>query len=205
MNFISRVVLSVSLLGTVAFLSGCASPKPDPSIFPTVGDGGTNQVATEVARLQVGDQVTVTLSGPPDETVPPHVETVSEQGTISMPYVGTVQAKGKTAGELEQEIQDLYVPKYYTHLNVTVITGDRVYYVNGEVKSPGRQLYVGMTTVTRAITSAGDFSDFGNHRNVWLIRGNHRLKVDCDKIFEHPERDPLVYPGDQIVVRRRLY
>ena len=47
-------------------------------------------------------------------------------------------------------------PKYYRHLTVTVNTGDRVYYVTGEVKQPGRQLYAGQMTVTKAITTAGE-------------------------------------------------
>ncbi len=39
------------------------------------------------------------------------------------------------------------------------------------VKQPGREIYVGKTTVTKAITSAGDFTDYASH-NVKLIRAN---------------------------------
>ena len=88
---------------------------------------------------------------------------------------------------MQNEIHDLYVPKYYVRLNVTVKPGDRIYYVRGEVKQPGREIYVGETTVTKAITSAGDFTDFANH-NVKLIRANGEvIKVDVDKALEDPD------------------
>jgi len=83
--------------------------------------------------------------------------------------------------------------------------GDLVYYVRGEVKSPGRQLYVGETTVTKAITSAGDFTDFASHK-ASLIRANGQIvKVNVDKALEDPTLDPQIYPGDQVVVPRRIW
>ena len=100
-----------------------------------------------------------------------HQEPIKEDGTITMPDIGHVQAAGKTAGELQNEIYNLYVPKLYRHLTVTINPGERVYYVTGEVKAPGRQLYAGQMTVTKAITTAGDFTDFANHKKVWLHAG----------------------------------
>jgi protein involved in polysaccharide export with SLBB domain len=85
-----------------------------------------------------------------------------------------------------------------------VVPGDRVYYITGEVKQPGRQLYAGQMTVTKAITTAGDFTDFANH-TVWLIRANgQRIKVNCNKALKDSSKDLQVYPNDQIVVKRRL-
>ncbi len=201
----SRIVFAGGLLVSALLLSGCASTD-DNSIFPTTNEIGTNQEPAQVARFQVGDTVTITLSGGPvDEAEAPHVESIKDDGSITMPDIGRVQAAGQTAGQLQDAIHDAYVPKYRPHITVTVTSGDRVYYVTGEVKQPGRELYVGETTVTRAITSAGDFTDFANRRSVWLIRGKHRIKVNCEDILRHPEKDPIVYPGDQIVVPRRLY
>jgi polysaccharide export outer membrane protein len=147
----------------------------------------------------------VSLSGPP-LPIEPHQESIKEDGTITMPDIGRVQAVGKTAGELQNDIYNLYVPKLYRHLTVTVNTGDRVYYVTGEVKMPGRQLYAGQMTVTKAITTAGDFTDFANHRKVWLIRANgQRIKVNCNEALRDPSKDPLVYPNDQVQVPRRIF
>lgn len=184
---------------SAVLFSGCSStPVETDPVFTQTPD------ANAVARLSVGDTVTVTLSGLLEE-LPPHTEPIKEDGTITMPDIGHVKAAGKTAGELQNEIHDLYVPKIYTHLTVAVTLGDRVYYVDGEVKQPGRELYLGETTVTRAIASAGDFTDFADRTDVWLIRGKHKMKVNCKDIFEDPSKDPLVYPGDQIIVRRKIF
>jgi polysaccharide export outer membrane protein len=199
------------LLFTGVISTGCYSSPSDPifSDNPTpplmTGSPSTGYSAAEVARFHVGDTVSVTLTGLP-ETIEPHVEPIKEDGTITMPNISHVQAAGKTAGELQNEIYNLYVPKYYHHLTVTVNTGDRVYYVTGEVKAPGRQLYAGQMTVTKAITTAGDFTDFANHKKVWLTRANgQRIKVNCNKIQAGKAEDPSVYPNDQIQVPRRIW
>jgi polysaccharide biosynthesis/export protein VpsN len=221
-------VFAVGLLVGVATLAGCQSSPIDPiftenPMSPEVSAPSapanaspaapaTNEGAArldfpnlQVARFHVGDLVSVSLTGLP-EMIEPHQEPIKEDGTITMPTIGKVQAAGKTAGELQNEIYDRYVPKYYRHLTVTVNTGDRVYFVTGEVKAPGRQLYAGQMTVTKAITTAGGFTDFASRKKVWLIRaGGQRIKVNCDKAFQDSSQDPLVYPNDQVQVPRSIF
>lgn len=181
--------------------AGCSTTDPtdvmDTPDTPNVG---------ALARLSVGDTITITLVGPPDPQTPLE-KPITDDGTITMPDVGRIQAAGKTPGQLEDAIHDKYVPAIYTHLSVTVkITGDRVYFVRGEVHSPGRLVYVGPITVSKAITSAGDFTDFANHHRVYLTRSNgKRFKLDCDKILSGEAPDPPVLPGDQIEVKRRIF
>lgn len=209
----ARAFLAAGLLSAALLISGCSSFSDEPQFTdnpvpaPLAGRQGQDNGKgnPEVARFHVGDTITVTLSGLVEE-IPPHIESIKEDGTISMPDVGKVQAAGKTAGEVQNAIHDLYVPRFYRHLNVSVTVGDRVYYVRGEVKAPGRQLYVGETTVTRAITSAGDFTDFANHRKVWLIRSNgEKIRVNVNKVLEGKEPDLPVYPGDQVYVERSIW
>ena len=199
------------LLFAGAIFTGCYSSPIDPvfSDNPTppvmTGSPLTGYTAADVPRFHVGDTVIVSLSGLPTP-IEPHQEPIKEDGTITMPDIGHVQAAGKTAGELQNEIYNLYVPKLYRHLTVTINPGERVYYVTGEVKQPGRQLYVGQMTVTKAITTAGDFTDFANHKKVWLIRANgQRIKVNCNKAIQDSSQDPQVYPNDQIQVPRRIF
>jgi polysaccharide export outer membrane protein len=202
-------LFACGLLFTGAIFTGCHASSNHPVFSATsapplmTGSPVTGYTAVaDVARFHVGDTVIVTLSGLPQD-IPVHQEPIKEDGTITMPDIGHVQAAGKTAGELQNEIYSLYVPKLYRHLTVTVAPGDRVYYVTGEVKQPGRQLYVGQMTVTKAITTAGDFTDFANHRKVWLIRANgQRIKVNCNAALKDSAKDPLVYPNDQIQVPR---
>jgi protein involved in polysaccharide export with SLBB domain len=163
----------------------------------------------DAARFHIGETVVVNFSGlSQDELLemPESTQPIKEDGTITLPYIGSVKAAGKTLGELQNDIHDAYVPKYYVRLTIAVTSDQRVFYVGGEVKTPGRELYVGATTVTQAIQSAGDFTDFANRGKVWLIRANgQRIKVNCNKALEDPSQDPPVYPNDQIQVPRRLW
>lgn len=189
-----------SLLLAALFLAGCASAPQLPPAPPISKDA-----PAEVARFHVGETVSIIFSGTPDP-LDPHEEIIKEDGEITLPLVGSIYAVGKTAGQLQAEIISRYVPKYFVRLTVTVRPGDLVYYVRGEVKGAGRQLYVGEITVTKAIASAGDFTDFANHSNILLIRANgQRIKVNGDAALQDSSRDPRVYPGDQIVVARRIF
>jgi polysaccharide export outer membrane protein len=179
------------------FSNGCAS-----------GDQTNTNVnpPSDVSHLHVGDALTVTLDGLPT-VVPPHEEAIKEDGTITLDDIGPIKAEGKTLGQLQRDIYNAYVPRFYTHLDVIVTTAsERVYYVRGEVNHPGEQLYREGMTVTRAITAAGDFTDFANHKKVVLTRTNgQRIKVNCEKVLNGDEPDPEVYPGDQVQVARRLW
>ncbi len=180
------------------FLSGCASTN----------EADVNPKPVDVSHLHVGDTVTVILTGlPTDGSVSPHEEAIKEDGTITLQEIGSVQAAGKTAGELQRDIQNAYVPRFYTHITATVTTtSERVYYVQGQVNHPGEQLYRENMTVTRAIAAAGDFTDFANRKKVVLTRANgQRIKVNCEDILDNGAPDPVVYPGDQIQVYPRMF
>jgi polysaccharide export outer membrane protein len=158
--------------------------------------------------LRVGDAVRIDFSGTPN--LVPGIQTeIKGDGTIRLDYVGDVAADGKTPGELEKAIQAKYVPTYYTHLNVTVTPVIRYFYVDGEVNgqgSSGRLPYTGQITVTRAIAAAGGFNPFANRKNVRLYRVDGAMFViNCTKALDNPKLDLPVYPGDKIVVKRRLW
>jgi protein involved in polysaccharide export with SLBB domain len=184
------------------------NPQPRNAAAPSAAGRRTTVPpnGADVARFHVGDTVIVSFSGAP-EAVPDHVESIKEDGTITLSLIGAIYAVGKTAGELQNEIQSDYIPKYYVRLTVTVKSGDRVYYVGGEVKGGGRQLYVDGTTVTKAIQTAGGLTDFANHGTIWLTRAStgQRIKVNYDKALENPAKDPPVYPDDQINVEKRIF
>lgn len=203
------------LLWAALVLGGCSSasnpilfsdnPQPPPGSVAAIASAETPAGGSTAARFQVGDTVTVDYSGTNDK-IPENVQTVTEDGTITLPFIGLVRAAGLTTGELQQKVHDLYVPKYYTELTVNVSGQQRVYYVGGEVKQPGRLLYSGETTVTKVIQSAGDFTDFANRKKVQLIRNNGQvIIVNCIKALKDPSLDPPVYPGDQIQVPRRIW
>ncbi len=190
----------------IAFLfSGCGgtlgtdTQSPPPAPIESSGAPKTG------VFLRPGDLLKVEFSGPanPPQTVEEHIR---EDGTISLYLIGSVKAVGKTPGDLQKEIQELYVPKYYKNLNVTVRASDQLYYVGGQVRNGGRQPYLGPVTVLGAIKAAGDFTDFADRKRVRLIRADHTIHIiNCIKALENPDLDLPVYPGDTIDVKERWY
>jgi polysaccharide export outer membrane protein len=201
MKLFVRGLFACAALMAGLVISGCSSTPtgqlPDNS-KPRAGAG--------VARFHVGDAVTVSFSGIP-VPMPDHLESIKEDGNITLPLIGAIYALGKTTGELQNEIYTNYVPKYYVRLTVTVTSGIRVYYVGGEVKAPGKQQYVDGTTVTKAIQSAQGLTDFANHGKVYLTHAStgQRIRVNYDDALKDPAKDPPVYPDDQVNVDRRIF
>lgn len=194
-----RVGLNWAGVWIIALLAGCAGNKS-----PEVGaSGGAPSRPAYVDVLRKGDVVKIVFSGnptPPEE----QEERIKEDGTINLPLVGAVQAEGKSSGQLQKEIQDLYVPKYYLRLNVTVRTENREFFVNGEVRRPDRFVYTGEITVLKAVSAAGGFTDFAARRRIQLVRSNgDKFRVDGEKAKDDPRLDLPVLPGDMIVVPRR--
>jgi protein involved in polysaccharide export with SLBB domain len=179
-------------LGCALFaLAGCAS------------SGGGGKGGADVLRVE--DLVEVRFSGtaqPPEGKD----ERIKADGTIYLPLIGSIQAAGKTAGQLQREIQDAYVPRFYQpgQLTVTVKSEYRMFYVYGEVRRPDRFAYSGQMTVLSAIAAAGGFTDFAAKTRVQLIRSNgERVEVNTKRALKNRSLDPAVYPGDNIYVPRR--
>jgi polysaccharide export outer membrane protein len=206
--YVRGFFLSICIVAGM-LLAGCGTTSQDTSANGTKHPAQTSP-PSEIARFAIGDTVIVSFSGLPSGDpmmTELHQEPIKDDGTITLPYIDSVVAPGTTAGELQTEIHYLYVPKYYFNLTVTVSPGERVYYVGGEVKEPGRQEYVDATTLTKAIQSAGGLTDFASHHNVKLTHSatGQVITVDYDAVLQNPAEDPPVYPNDQINVEKRIW
>ena len=193
------------LVATVLMAAGCETTRPRP-VDPVAVTNDAPLIVNSTDSLEPGNQITITFSGL--STVPiPYSCRIREDGTISPPYLKEpIIAAGKTIGELERELEEEYVPAIYKTINVTIRTADRFFYVGGEVRQPSRQIFIGRITVTQAIQSAGDFTDFADQREVRVIRATGKVDIiDCKAALDDPTRDLPVYPGDNIVVGRRLF
>ncbi len=195
-----------------ALLTGCLfhgrqtdEPTFSDSLASPAGSTNAPRTLADAVRYRIGDQVTVTFSGLPN-LIPPHQERIKEDGTITLDLIGPVVATNKTPGELQKAIQDLYVPKYYAHLTVTVTSDLLFYSVGGEVNKQGPLAYVGGTTVVSAIQAAGGFTEYANKKKVRLIRSGAKkpITVNCVDAQIDPTKDLPVFPGDRIDVPRRL-
>jgi polysaccharide export outer membrane protein len=194
---------ATSVVAAVTLLSGCGTGAPP-------GANGDPKAPPPNAMrepLRIGDRIKIDIIGTP-ETIEPSEQEIKDDGMVNIPLVGRVQADGKSPGQLEKDIQDGLVPKFYAHASVTVSATGRFFYVGGEVNqnsSGGRIMISGPMTLTGAIDAAGGFNPFANRKNVRLTRVNGTvIVVNCRRAVLHPEEDPPVYPGDRIFIRRRF-
>lgn len=194
-----------------AAASSQAPAQPTPAGQPTATNPSTTtgtNAGLSAEIIHPGNVLVVTFSDLPSEKqMPPFAQVVRDDGTITLIYNQPFKAAGKRVGDLEQEIRNFYVPNYFRNLTVTVqISIDRFYYVDGEVRLPNKFPWVPGTTVSKAIATAGGFTDFANKRKVKLIRADGRTQtVNYNKVLDHPELDPQVYPNDRVHVPRRLW
>src|SRR5688572_22605138 len=188
-GWISALVLLVFAAGWIGCMTG-DPPKP----YVCAADD-----------IRIGDTLTISLLDIPQPILDKEF-VIRADGTINMPYLGSVKAAGKTFGQFERELQTAYIEnKIFKQITVAVKPGFRFYSVGGEVRLPARQTYSGPTTVLRAIISCGDFNEFANRRKVELIRANgDREIVDCIKARKDHRFDRPVCPGDAIHVPRSL-
>jgi len=186
---------------------GASPPAGQSATTSVAAKSGTATSAETSEIIQLGNVLLITFSDLPPPPLGPFDQRVKDDGTITLIYNRVFKAVGKRTGDLEKEIRDFYVPAYFINMTPTVrISSEtRSFYVTGEVRASGGYPYKSSITVSKAIATAGGFTDFANKRRVKLIRADGRKQtVNCNKVIEHPELDPLVFPDDKIHVPRRL-
>jgi polysaccharide export outer membrane protein len=216
--------LACGLLLAGLLLAGCQSATPPPAQFSDISaltapaTSATAPMAAEAGKpgsasdsgtsttdiLQPGDSLTITFADMVTQ-VPPFDLVIPQDGMVTLLLNHQFNVTGKTRSQLQNEIQGYYVPKYFKYMTVIIKPQFQWYFVKGEVKIPNRYQYMGKMTVLRAISSAGDFSEFARKTKVTLIRVNGRIEhVDCIKALNDPRLDLEVNPGDTVNVPRRI-
>jgi len=95
---------------------------------------------------------------------------VAEDGSIELPYLGKVQAAGKTTAEMGALLNEALKP-YLKFTSIKVTLSNFRVTVLGEVARPGVQYtYDTKLTVLQALATAGDFTQFANRKSIRLIR-----------------------------------
>ena len=197
-NRSGKVAQWITLLGcavVMLVLAGCAGVTKN-SAGANIGIGTNNVFA-------VGETIDVMFSMP-TAPPPPYEERIKDDGTIMMPLVGVIHAAGKSPGDLQKELQTQY-ERFYNNITVTVKDQDRYFYVDGEVQSRGPKLYLSDMDIIQALSAAGGFTDYAKRTRVHLIRNGKTEIINCVKAIDDPRYDVKVYPGDKIVVPRRLW
>lgn len=98
--------------------------------------------------------------------------TISPDGTVQLPALGSVPAQGLTLDELKLEVDERY-RSVVEGIEVTPILSQRApryIYVLGEVQQPGRFELKGPTTAMQAVALAGGWVNGGNLREMVVFR-----------------------------------
>lgn len=97
---------------------------------------------------------------------------ISEDGSISLPLLGRVEAGGLTRSQLEKKLASLLEEKYLKNAQVTVFIKEyhsKTVSIIGEVEKPGTYELIGKQTLLQVISTAGGLKESSSDRII-IIR-----------------------------------
>lgn len=235
MHAARRHVGRIGLLGVLVFaLTGCSSSGGTFTLFPT-GDfllKSTKFVRRSVPRqlplprelektvlpeyiLQPGDVLAVEPTALDSPLRFAADQTILADGTIDLGRFGRMIVAGKTIERIEAEITATLrreQPDVPADVNVRLVSPQSaVYYVLGEVSSPGSFPLIGRETVLDAIVAAGGLGDRASPCNIILSRPTEPsgcrivLPVCYRQIVQMGDTTTnyQIMPGDRVYVATR--
>lgn len=130
---------------------------------------------------------------------------VSENGTITVPYAGSVPVAGVGLQTVEERIVQKLTGRAYQPQVVVELAVDRsnTYAVSGDVKVPGRySLMEGAKTVVDAINRAGGTTRAPNQHDVTLKRGGRDFRLPMTDLLAGG--DIMLQRDDTLVVTTNI-
>jgi len=149
-------------------------------------------------RLDAGDKLRVVVYGQEGLT---NTYAIDPGGSITMPLIGSVPARGRTPAGLASEITGKLRNGYIRDPSVAVeIEAYRPFFILGEVAAPGQYPYVPNMSVESAVAIAGGFSPRARRDRVTLTHtdgsGSMRVVVPMGTALS---------PGDTVLVGERWF
>lgn len=190
----NRSKLSFALL---LLLTACAETGSGP-IISTGNRYVANSADDSEYRLDVGDRIRVIVYN--EEALTGDFG-VAADGSVSLPLIGSVPAKGRTVDEVIAEAQARYADGF---LRDPKVSGEvielRPFFILGEVEAPGRYPYAVGLSAMNAIATAKGFTPRAD-RNVVLIR----RQGETEEVRYRLTPELRIYPGDTIRVGERYF
>lgn len=132
---------------------------------------------------------------------------IRPDGRISLPLTGEIEASGKTAVELQNEITERlrqFVSNPVVNVMVKKINSIKIS-VLGEVRKPDVYRINDRITVLEAIAMAGGFTDFAKPNRVIVLRntssGSKRIKINLKQAIAEDATAPFyLEPLDTVYV-----
>jgi polysaccharide export outer membrane protein len=190
----------------VLVLAGCASRGPvatTPVVLP-VADPVAAAIGRPEYRIGPSDLLSVTVFQTKDLDRDVRVDNA---GQVSLPLIGTVEAAGRTAHELEADLAARYGTRYLQNPQISVFVKEfasqRVT-VDGAVGKPGIYPLTTRLTLLQAISLAEGLDENASEHNVFVFRnvqGKRQFaRFDLEAIRNGSNDDPDIQGEDVIVV-----
>jgi polysaccharide export outer membrane protein len=149
-------------------------------------------------KLDAGDKLRVVVYGQEGLT---NTYAIDAGGSITMPLIGSVPARGRTAAALASAITAKLRGGYIRDPSVAVeVEAFRPFFILGEVAAPGQYPYVPNMSVESAVAIAGGFSPRARRDRVTLTHtdgsGSMRIVVPLGTALS---------PGDTVLVGERWF
>jgi polysaccharide biosynthesis/export protein len=149
-------------------------------------------------RLDAGDRLRVVVYGQEGLT---NTYAIDAGGSITMPLIGGVPARGRTPAGLAAEITAKLRNGFIREPSVAVeIESYRPFFILGEVAAPGQYPYVPNMSVESAVAIAGGFSPRALRDRVTLTHtdgaGSRRVVVPLGT---------AISPGDTVLIGERWF
>jgi polysaccharide export outer membrane protein len=133
---------------------------------------------------------------------------VDARGNLDMPLIGSVSARAYRPDEFATRLEQLYGVRYLTNPDISVrvmATNQNSVTIEGGVNAPGVYSLPGRTTLLGAIALArGINTADGNPKRIAIFRKRGGQTVaaafDLIAIRRGEMEDPVIYPGDTVVV-----
>jgi len=175
--------------------------RPNDQLFvQVISDDPTNVAIFNLTNTQLGS----VSAGSSTSSMELITYLVNEEGKIAFPQLGDLQVGGLTVEEVTVVIQK-GVNRYLEGASIFVKLVNRSITVMGEVIQPGQKLMVkNQLTIFEALGAAGGLNDWGNRKNIKLVRETPAGKLVGEINLLDPGviNSPYYYivPHDVIVV-----
>ena len=187
------------------------APRHAPSVMAAAGSAGAvSAVRASYAaaplppshatpyRLDAGDRLRVVVFGQEGLT---NTYAIDAGGSITMPLIGAVAARGRTPAGLAAEITAKLRNGYIREPSVAVeVETYRPFFILGEVAAPGQYPYVPNMSVESAVAIAGGFSPRAKRDAVTLTHTDNSTPSRAVVPLGTP-----ISPGDTILVGERWF
>lgn len=152
----------------------------------------------EPYRLDAGDRLRIVVYGQDGLT---NTYAVDAGGSITMPLIGAVRARGLTPTQLAAAVTARLKNGYLREPSVAAeVETYRPFFILGEVTAPGQYPYVPNMTIESAVAIAGGFTPRALRGGIKLTRMGETGTVQA---VVPP--GTLLKPGDTVVVAERWF